>query len=291
MKKIVKIFLFFLLSILLVNTVELNAESTLYNDFKNNVSASSTKHITYQTNECRDLHFMNAYIEGYMIICEKDNKTYLNLLLINKSTGVEIELLFKVSSKEYIKRTYDVNGTTTVYGLDLSSYSEFSVSTTQNNVLISVLDYNVSDLNQHLLTSGIVTNGTAAFPENIIHEPAKNKIVNLIIVCGIILSAFLGIIIFVIVKTKKVNIKREEPVFKFLFKEQKEDKKITNEDILDVEYEEKDEKTSPEVLSLNDPKYLTELYRKKLNNEITDQEFEVALRRYQNSKDLEDDND
>ena len=291
MKKITKILLFVVLSLLLANTISLNAESSLYEDFKNNISSASTKHISYQSTDCRDLHIINSYIEGYIVICEKDNKLYLNLLLINKTTGIEVEIQFKESSKEFTKRTYDVNGNTVIYGLELSSYSDFSLRTLQSDILISVYDYNISDLNSKLSSFGIVTNGTSKFPDNVVNVPAKDKIVNLIIVCGIVFCALLGIVIFVIVKANKVNIRREEPINRFSRNIEPE---ITNEDVLDVKYEkeEKEQEQNTQAMpSVNDPKYLTELYRKKLNNEISDKEFEAALRRYQNSKDLEDDND
>jgi hypothetical protein len=289
MKKIIRISLFCLLCLLFINSINLKAKSSpsLFDEFIYNISNASTKHISYKTDDCTDLHFYNSYIEGFIVLSEKDSNSYLNLLLINKTPNIEVEIYFQESSKEFVKKIYDVNGSTYIYGLSLSDYSDFDIHVLIDDILISVFEYNIETYNNILNLKGTVTNGTADYPDNVIHETIKNKLVNLIIVCGIVFCIFLALIIFVIVKSKKVNIKREDP---FMFV-RKMDEPVPNleEKVIDVPYEEP--KVTNKMPDLNDPKYLTELYRKKLSNEISEKEFELALNRYRASKDLEEDDD
>lgn len=289
MKKIIRISLFCLLCLLFINSINLKAKSgpSLFDEFISNISNSSTKHISYKTDDCTDLHFYNSYIEGFIVLSEKDSNSYLNLLLINKTPNIEVEIYFQESSKEFVKKIYDVNGSTYIYGLSLSDYSDFDIHVLIDDILISVFEYNIETYNNILNLKGTITNGTADYPDNVIHETIKNKLVNLIIVCGIVFCIFLALIIFVIVKSKKVNIKREDP---FMFV-RKMDEPVPNpeEKVIDVPYEEP--KVTSKMPDLNDPKYLTELYRKKLSNEISEKEFELALNRYRASKDLEEDDD
>ena len=127
------------------------------------------------------MYIKNSVIEGYIVVCEKDSKPYLNLLCVNKSTNVKIDIHFKETEKEYTKRVYDINGSTTIYGLDLSEYLNFSIHTYKNNVLYTVYDYDMSDVLLKLLSNATVSNGVGEFPDSIVHENNPYNFVKLLL--------------------------------------------------------------------------------------------------------------
>ena len=280
--------------ILLISIIPLKVsaeENTLYNRFIENVSNATSSHYILKSKNF-DYYLMNDDMIVYVVIGEINNELNLNILFVKKNSSAFLRVTNNDGYKNYYTDQYGV-----IYNIKYDFNTNIKIDICFSG-LTPVLDSAnlpvFETIDQYKELGVIITNGSGAFPDNTLSNTTigTKQVLLIIMIVGIVICLVMGFLLVFMVKNKKVNVRREDYFGYSQNQKDSFDNVINQEDYIHADYsldEEKEEtKVQKGVYTKAD---LIDLYRKKFNNEITDAEFDYALKKYLSTKEDEDQDD
>lgn len=279
-----KLFIGIILLLCMMIPIKVNAEeSTIYKEFIKNIGNSTNSHYVLK-GQTYEYFIANEDMIVYVVLGEKENKLNINVLFVKKNDDAFLRIRNSIDYKNYYSDSYGI-----IYGIDYPFNSEIifeicidGVTPVFDSMTLPVFE-SIAEYKTLEITT---TNGTANFPENYLLGSSLSLEDSLIYITisGIVICIILGIVLILLVKTKKVNVRREN-IFGIV------DQEDSKEDYIDVNYsvptdEIKQEETKRSYVYTKEN--LTELYRKRFNNEISEAEFDYALKKYLSAREDDD---
>ena len=276
--------------VLLITLIPLKVsaeEDTIYDGFISNISASTTSYYELQTKPFNS-YLKNEYMTVYLVLSEKNESLYLNILYIKETNSAYLRINTNLNYKNYYADRYGI-----IYGIEVPFESTIKLDVCINGVA-SIFDTVTlpvyKNIDEYRNLDITITNGTNEFPDNVLSKKSLSteNYLTIIIIAGLVVCLIFGVIIILMLKFKKVNIRRES-IYGVV------DNNQTHDEYIEADYSFTVEEHKEEVQDTKKVAYtkadLIDLYRKKFNNEITDAEFDYALKKYLSARDDEDDDE
>ena len=264
----------------------IHAEETVFDTFIKEIGNYSKSYYLLQSNG-HDYYVDNDYATYYVVISEKNNELYLNILFIPKTNNVTIKI-----KKGNISNSYEVLDYAMLYGkkvnFDHSVFIYLFNDEFANPISSKEIKF-YSSIEEYRQENIIETNGTGKIPTDKFtrYSISLIDILTIILIVGLIICAILIFVIVKMIKNNKINVRSE----KFGFINERE--KSENENYVDVEQDlyQVNPKDYDTVTDFTKPEDLKTIYQKKMNNEITEAEFDAAIKRYFARRDEEEEDE